>query len=161
MRFFALRKGLAFLLVFLFIAGFSGCGRSVDSYKAEYKKRLDSFEDRVTKDDKKVGGLISKNDIAGALKEIRRRVRDVDSFTTKMIDMLPPDELQRVYILTLYYLSCLASQLEAQESWLDAAIAGKPTNDLQEIVKKEAGKTKFAGSELAIELQKQGITLNK
>lgn len=142
-----------------------GCGGSdieskQKSYSADWKTIMTAFQVRVTEDDKKASELVEKNDISGLIKLIDERIANVNEVIKEILGLYPPDDLQDLHATTLYYLTSLRDQLNAQNDLNEAVLSGKPTQDLQTISENAAAKTQLVAGELGVEIQKAGIEVD-
>ena len=141
----------------------TGCGQSTakkqKQYKAEYQEIINAFQAQVAKDDTRAAQLGQNNDLTGLLKLNNQRLKNVDATFDKLLFLYPPADLRGVHAETLYYLNAVADQILAQNAYLEAVLAGKPTADLQSIASSANGKTQSLGSELGLDLQKANINI--
>lgn len=140
-----------------------GCGESPDKkqkeYKSEWTRVMDDFEARVEKDDKKAQKMIEDGDTAGVIKLLEQRIDNVWDVYGGIVVLYPPDDLRNLHALTLYDLTCIVAQLQAQNALNEAILSGKPTEDLKTIADQAAQKTQYITTELALEVERQGIKL--
>jgi hypothetical protein len=156
------------LAVSIFLLGLgalsSGCGGSseqalADQYKKQWTDIMNAFQARVLSDDKKNTALIDKNDAAGAIKLVNRRIANIDEVTGKILVLRPPKDLWKVHAITLYYLSSLKDQFKDTNEFYNAVLTGLPSKDLKTISDQAAYKTRAIGAELGVELQKLDMEL--
>lgn len=143
-----------------------GCGggdieNKQRSYSADWKRIMTAFDARVTEDDKKANELVEKNDISGLIKLIDERMVNVNEVITEILGLYPPDDLQDLHTVTLYYLTSLREQLKAQNDLNEAILSGKPTQDLKTISDNAAAKTQHVAGELGVGIQKAGIRVDE
>lgn len=154
---------IVFSLISVSFCLLCGCGQSPGQkqkeYKAEWTDVMNEYEERVAADDKKAQKLISEEDNAGVIKLLDERIDYVWSVYDAIVVLDPPSEYRELHALTLYYLASVVAQLEAQSDLNEAVLEGKPTDDLKTIAEQAAQKTQYAISELALEVEKQGIEL--
>ncbi|MCG2796729.1 MAG: hypothetical protein L6427_12885 [Actinomycetia bacterium] len=141
-----------------------GCGGggkagNEKEYKARWTDIMDTFDQRVVKDDKRAEEFVAKNDISGLINLVNRRVDDIDEVFGQVLELYPPEDLRKLHAVTLYYLINMRDQLVAQNILNEAALSGKPTEDLKKIADDEAARTQMTARELGIELQRKGIML--
>lgn len=166
------RGGRAFRLtvtaasVLLLLAGvlfYAGCQSEQQAkqkqFKEQWTKIMDQFQARVAKDDKKATDLVNKNDITALIKLTKQRVASTDTVLGEILALYPPAELRKLQGLTAYYLISLIDRLQAQADYSLAVLGNKPTTDLQNNVNQLAARNNVIGSELGVELAKDGITL--
>lgn len=156
------------LSVSIFLLGLgvlsSGCGGSseqalADKYKKQWTDIMNAFQVRVLADDKKTTALIEKNDAAGVIKLVSRRIANIDEVTGKILVLQPSKDLRKVHAITLYYLSSLKDQFKNQNDFYNAVVTGLPSNDLKTISDQAAYKTRVIGAELGVEIQKLDMKL--
>ncbi len=153
-------------IVMLLMLQLTGCGGSdieskQKSYQADWKRIMTAFDARVTEDDKKASELVEMNDISGLIKLINERIVNVNEVIAEILGLHPPDDLQDLHSTTLYYLTSLRDQLEAQNDLNEAVLSGKPTQDLKTISDNAAARTQVLAGELGVEIQKAGIGLDE
>jgi hypothetical protein len=140
-----------------------GCGTSTadkqKEYKAQYKEALNEFQTQVAKDEVKAKTLLESNDATGLIKLNNQRLAGVNATFDKIADLYPPADLRKVHAETLYYLIAVADQLQAQNAYFEAVLAGKPSGDLETIAKSATAKAQSLGAELGLDLQKANITI--
>lgn len=154
---------LVFILMSIFLFLICGCGQSLEQKQKEYKTEwtdiMNKYEERIAADDKKVQKLASEENNAGVIKLLDERIAYVWSVYDEIAVLEPTAEFRELHALTLYYLTSVVAQLEAQTDLNEAVLAGKPTDDLKTIAEQAAQKTQYVISELALEVEKQGIEL--
>lgn len=140
-----------------------GCGQSTadkqKEYRAEYKEIINAFQTRVTKDEAKAKQLLESNDATGLIKLNNQRLAGINTTFGKLLVLYPPDDLRRVHAETLYYLVAVMDQLQAQNAYFEAVLAGKPSGDLETIAGSATTKAQSVGGELGLDLQKANITI--
>ncbi len=142
--------------------GLAGCDSVEDKqkeYRSEWLEIMAAFEKRVAADDKKGNELAQKNDIAGIMELVQKRVKYVDSTFDEIALLYPPADLRRLHSLTLFYLTSIVDQLEANIDLYEAARSGKPTADLQAIAEAAVKQTEAVKQELALEIDRVGLEL--
>lgn len=167
-----LRRGRPFRLavtaatVALLLAGvllYAGCQSEQQAkqqqFKEQWTKIMDQFQAQVATDDKKATDLVNKNDIPALIKLTKERVASTQAVLGKILALYPPTELRKLQALTSYYLVTLIDRLQAQADYSLAVLGNKPTTDLQNNLNQLAGRNNTIGSELSVELAKDGITL--
>lgn len=132
-----------------------------DCYRADWKRIMTAFDSRVISDDMKASKLVEQDDISGLIKLIDERIGNVDGVILEILDLYPPDDLQDLHAVTLYYLVSLREQLKTQNDLNEAVISGKPTQDLKAISDDAAAKAQAIAGELGIEIQKAGIKMGE
>jgi hypothetical protein len=141
----------------------AGCGQSTadkqKQYKTEYQEIINDFQAQVAKDDAKAAQLSQNNDLTGLIKLNNRRMNNVNATFDELLYLYPPADLRRIQAETLYYLTAVGDQIEAQNAYLEAVLAGKPTADLESIASNASAKSQALGSELALDLQKANIKI--
>ncbi|MBN1288495.1 MAG: hypothetical protein JXA49_02530 [Actinobacteria bacterium] len=160
------RKTAAIIIVALisvFLVSLCGCAESTERRQAEYKSRwkevMNEFEDRVAVDDEKAQKMIDDNETAGVIRLLGERIKNVWQVYDEIVVLYPPDDLRRLHALTLYYMTTVVDQLEAQNDLNEAIISGKPTEDLKTIADEAAQKSAFVIGQLALEIEKADIRL--
>jgi len=140
-----------------------GCGQSTadkqKEYPAQYKEIVNAFQTKVAKDDAKASQLGQNNDLTGLIKLNNQRLAGVNATFDKLLLLFPPSDLRRVHGETLYYLITVMDQIQAQNAYAEAVLAGKPSGDLQNIAGSATTKAQTVGGELALDLQKANITI--
>jgi hypothetical protein len=160
-----LRVGAALVLILLTAAAalLPGCAQSTaekqKQYRSQYEEIIDAFQAQVARDDKQAGQLGQSNDLAALIKLNNRRLNNVNETFDKLLLLYPPGGLRAVHALTLYYLVAVTEQLQAQNDYLEAVLAGKPSTDLQSIATSATSRIKALSNELALDLQKANITI--
>lgn len=157
---------LAVCLAMVFMAlQVLGCGeteveRKQKEYESQWKETMTGFQQQGLADDKKANQMVEQNDISGLITLINQRITDVNKVIGQVLEMHPPEDLWKLYSITLYYLTSLRDQLESQNDLNEAALAGKPTEDLKSMTDSDSQKTQIVGAELGVEMQKVGIKLD-
>lgn len=152
--------GCAVVVLAVLLGLSSGSGpQSEGQYKKDWKAIIEAFQTRVNQDDKKATDLANKNDIPALITVINQRISNIDSVMGKILKLYPPPALRKLQALTLFYLTSVKDQFIAQNAVNDAALSGKPVEDLKKIADQAANQARAVGSELAVEIQKLGIQL--
>ena len=139
----------------------AGCGTSQEEvYRTEWKDMMQEFFKKLDADDKKAEKLSSENDIAGVVKLVNERIKGIESTLDKLMELKPTPELQRLQILTEYFMITLIDQLEAQNELNKAGISGQPTGDLSTKVQYTQNRMAAAGQELSVEQLSVGIVID-
>lgn len=130
-----------------------------DNYKNTYEKVMDDFVKRVEADDAKSTELADNNDLAELIKLNGERIANIDTVYEDIVVLMPPEEYWAIHALTLYYLVAVREQLEAQNDYYEALVAGDPSEDLGTIAQRAATKAQAVGMELAVEIRKSDLEL--
>jgi len=144
---------------FLTAAGCESAEQKQKEYRSQWLEIMSAFEKRVAADDKKGNELAQKNDIAGVMELVSKRTKYVNSTFDEIALLYPPAGLRRLHSLTLFYLTSIVDQLEANIDLYEAARSGKPTADLQAIAEAAVSQTEAVKQELALEIDRAGLKL--
>lgn len=140
-----------------------GCAESREQkqkdYRVQWQDSMNAFEERVAADDEKAQKLIEENDTAGVIKLIEERVENVWDVYDEIVVLDPPDDLRRLHALTLYYLTTVVEQLEAQNALNEAVLSGKPVTDLKTIAEEAVQMSAYIIGQLALEVEKTDVKL--
>ncbi|MBN2167893.1 MAG: hypothetical protein JW738_01505 [Actinobacteria bacterium] len=154
---------LVLTLISVLLLSVCGCAESTErkqkEYRSQWQETMNDFEDRVAADDEKAQKMIDDNDTAGVIRLLDQRVKNVWNVYDEIVVLYPPTDLRKLHALTLYYLTCVVDQLEAQNDLNEAIISGKPTADLKAIADEAAQKSAFVIGQLALEVEKADIKL--
>lgn len=143
-----------------------GCGepseeQKAETYRKEWKDIMDGFFKKLNEDDKEAEELSNQGDTAGVIKLVNERIRGIEETIDELMALDPPAELQRLQIVTLYFMLTLIDQLEAQNELNKAMVSGQPTTDLQTKVENMARRVGSIGNELSVEQVSAGIVLEE
>ena len=153
------------VIVFAMIAScvaIAGCKSSESKqkeYRSEWVDTMSALEKRVATDDTKANELAQKNDIIGLMELVDKRVKYVNSTYDQIAELYPPSDLRKLHAVTLFYLTSVVEQLEANEDLYEAIRTGKPTEDLQTIAENAVKRTEAVKQELALEIERARIDL--
>lgn len=157
---------MAATLVVLLLVGLllsAGCQSEQQAKQAQFKEQwtkiMDQFQVQVVKDDQKAQTLANNNDLSSLIKLTKQRIQGIDDVLEEILALYPPPELRKLQGLTVYYLVSLVDRLQAQSDLAVAVFGGKPNQDLQNELNQLVSRNNTVGSELAVELAKDGITL--
>ena len=146
----------------LALAGCNEAGevkKKQQEYRTEWQEIMGRFQVQVNADDQKANALVKKNDISGLIALIKAREANVDLVMGQILKLYPPDDLRKLHATTLFYLTSLKDQLDAQNSLNEAVLSSAPTGDLKTVAENAAAKTQEVGREIGVEIQKLGIKL--
>ena len=143
----------------------TGCDKAGEAkkkqqeYRTEWQEIMGKFQARVNADDQKANALVKKNDISGLIGLIKGREANADLVMGQILELNPSNDLRKLHATTLFYLTSLKDQLEAQNRLNEAGLSGAPTGDLSAVAEISAAKTQEVGREIGVEIQKLGIKL--
>jgi|GEM_PF-1433412 len=140
----------------------AGCGgNSTERYRAEWKKIVEKFISTIKVDDAQAQKLVESKDYSGVIKLVKDRIEAIEDTMGTVLALNPPKSLQKIHVLTLYFMVSLTNQLTVQNELNKANLSGETTTDLEAKVKNLSQRAAAANQELAIEQLSQGIVIEE